>query len=146
MSVASARQATTSATGSVRKTRLLTVGGGVVAAVLIWGIAQLAGMDLRQPALGPGEAPMALTIVPVIAASAIASLAGWGLLALLERFTAKARAVWTTISVIFVVLSFAGPFSGEGITTGNRLVLALMHVVVGAIVITGLARTARGKN
>jgi len=119
--------------------RLLTVGAAVAAAVIIWSVAELAGMHVRQPTTGTGPA-MALNVGFVIAVSAIASLAGWGLLALLEHFTSRARAIWTTVAVVFLLLSLGGPLSGHGVSTGNRLLLVLIHLVVGSIVIIGLPR------
>jgi len=133
--VSTARVATT----SPRRRRLLTVGAAVAAAVVIWSVAEVAGMHLRQPASGSGTAA-ALNVGFVIAVSALAALAGWALLAVLERFTAHARAIWTTVAVVFLLLSLGGPFSGHGVSTGNRLVLGLIHLTVGAIVIIGLPR------
>jgi hypothetical protein len=35
----------------------------------------------------------------------VAALAGWALLALLERFTARARTIWTAIALLVALLS-----------------------------------------
>jgi Family of unknown function (DUF6069) len=115
------------------------VGAAVAAAVIIWSIAELAGMHLRQPTTGSGAAT-ALNVGFVIAVSGFAALAGWALLATLEHFTARARVIWTTVAVVFLLLSLSGPFTGNGVSTGNRLLLGLIHVVVASIVITGLPR------
>lgn len=139
MSATTTMTASTAAGASPRRRRLLTVGAAVAAAVIIWSVAELAGMHVRQPTTGTGPA-MALNLGFVIAVSAIASLAGWALLALLEHFTSRARAIWTAVAVVFLLLSLGGPFSGHGVSTGNRLLLGLIHVVVGAIVIIGLPR------
>lgn len=139
MSATTTMAAPVAVAASPRRRRLLTVGAAVAAAVIIWSVAELAGMHLRQPTTGTGPA-MALNVGFVIAVSAIASGAGWALLALLEHFTSRARAIWTTVAVVFLVLSLGGPFSGHGVSTGNRLLLGLIHVVVGAIVIIGLPR------
>lgn len=142
MSVTTASGAATKAeSGSRRKARLLTVGAAVAAAVIVWGIAELAGMHLRQPGFG-SRAATSLNVGFVIGVSAIASLAGWALLAALEHATARARGIWTTVAVAFLLLSLGGPFSGHGVSMGNRLVLGLIHLLVGAIVITGLLRAA----
>jgi hypothetical protein len=70
-------------------------------------------------------------------------LAGWGLLALLERFTARPRTSWTVIAVGVGLLSLAGPLSTIAPTTvTNGLSLALMHLAVAAVLIPGLAATA----
>ncbi|HEY2576606.1 MAG TPA: DUF6069 family protein [Streptosporangiaceae bacterium] len=128
-----------SESGSRRKARLLTVAAAVAAAVIVWGIAELAGMHLRQPGFG-SRATTPLNAGFVIGVSLIASLAGWALLAGLEHATTRARGIWTTVAVVFVLLSLGGPFSGHGVSTGNRLVLGLIHLLVAAIVITGLPR------
>ncbi len=145
MSATTTRTATTAVATSPRQRRLLTVGIAVAAAVIIFAVAHLAGMHLRQPTTGSGAATV-LNVAIVIAVSAIASFAGWGLLALLEHFADRARAIWTTVAVVFLVLSLGGPFSGHGVSTGNRLVLGLIHVVVGATLIIGLPRAKNAKH
>jgi hypothetical protein len=139
MSATTTMTATTAVATSPWRRRLLTAGTAVAAAVIIWSAAELAGMHLRQPTTGSGTA-VALNVGFVIAVSAIASLAGWALLAQLEHVTARARAIWTTAAVIFLLLSLGGPFSGHGVSTANRLLLGLIHLAVGAILITGLPR------
>ena len=142
MSVTSATATASKAeSGSRRKARLLTVSIAVAAAVVVWGIAELAGLHLRQPGFG-SRATTPLNAGFVIGVSAIASLAGWALLAALERATARARGIWTTVAAVFLLLSLSGPFSGHGVSMGNRLTLGFIHLLVGAIVITGLPRAA----
>lgn len=143
MSVTTAPGATAKAgSGSRRKARMLTVAAAVVAAVIIWAIADLAGMHIHQPGFG-SRAATSLNAGFVIGVSLIVSLAAWALLAILEHATARARAIWTTVAVVVLLISLGGPLSGHGVSTGNRLVLALIHVVVGAILITGLPRAGR---
>ena len=84
------------ATG-VGRTRALGVAGAVLAAVAVWAIAvPLSGTHLLIR-FGSGAA-QSIGIDYVIGASLAASLAGWGLLALLERRTARARRIWTGIA------------------------------------------------
>ena len=125
--------------GSRRKARLLTVAAAVAAAVIIWAIAELAGMHVKQPAFG-SRSVTSLNAGFVIGVSAIVSLAAWVLLAALEHTTARARAIWTTAAAVILLISLSGPFGGHGVSTGNRLVLALIHAAVGAILITRLPR------
>jgi hypothetical protein len=140
MSVSTAPAATAKAgSSSRRKTRLLTVAAAVAAAVIIWGIADLAGMHIKQPAFGSSPAT-SLNAGFVIGVSLIVSLAAWALLAALEHATTRARAIWTTVAAVVLLISLSGPFSGQGVSTGNRLVLALIHLAVGAILITQLPR------
>jgi hypothetical protein len=126
-----------------RNARLLAVAAAVLAAVAVWLIAELGfGAELRSPAFGAQQS-QDVELVNVIVAGAAASLAGWAVLAVLERFTARARTAWTVIAVLAMLVSLGGPLSGAGITGANRAWLALMHVVVGAVLVPLLARTSR---
>src|SRR6266446_4481930 len=80
------------------------------AAVAIWIVATAAGADLTV-SFGPGQPIQKVTVVNVVVAALVGSLAGWGLLALLRRFTTNARAIWTVIATIFALLSLGGPLS-----------------------------------
>jgi hypothetical protein len=77
--------------------------------------------------------------------SLLAPLAGWALLALLERFTGKAKTIWTAIAVAVLVISYGGPLLGAGIPGSSRLTLALLHTAVGLIVITAFSRSSRNR-
>ena len=127
--------------------RLAVVVGAVVAAVLVYLVATLAfGQELSAPAM-EGQEQMDINIGSVILASAFTSLLGWGLLALLEKFTAKGRMIWTIIAVVVLLLSLGGPFSGSDVSTGNRVSLLLMHLAVAAVLIPLLPGAwARGKS
>jgi peptidoglycan/LPS O-acetylase OafA/YrhL len=84
-----------------------------------------------------------MTPALVAGTSLVAALAGWGLLALLERFTARPRTSWTAIAGLVGLLSLVGPLSAIASTTvANGLSLALMHLAVAAVLIPGLAATA----
>ncbi len=129
-----------------RLARLAAVGGAIVAALAVWFVAEVVlGLDLRQPAASVGTQAESINAVHVVFSAAVGSLAGWALLAVAERLTARPRRVWTVIAVVALVVSLGGPLSGSGITTSNRLALLLMHVVVAAVVILALGRTARAR-
>lgn len=128
--------------GERRKARLLGVVGAVVAALVVFVVFQYGfGQDLHTPASGSMPA-MPLNPGFVVFVSLLASLAGWALLALLERFTSGGRRAWTIVATAVAVLSLSGPMSGSGITAGNRVALALMHVAVAAVLIPSLSRTS----
>ncbi|MEV4702092.1 DUF6069 family protein [Actinoplanes sp. NPDC049316] len=126
-----------------RRARLFAVAGAVLAALLIWIIAvPVAGVDL-QATTGPGSTELEpVPVVAVIAMSLLAPLAGWGLLALLERFSARGRTIWTVIACVVLLVSYGGPLLGAGIPGSSRLTLALMHTAVGLIVIPAFARSS----
>ncbi|MBQ0993059.1 hypothetical protein KBX08_23580 [Micromonospora sp. H61] len=76
-------------------------------------------------------------------ATAVAALAGWALLAVLERRTNRSRVWWTSIAVAVLLLSLVvGPPSGVG--GGAKATLALLHLSVGVILILGLPRSRPG--
>ncbi|MFD7512724.1 DUF6069 family protein, partial [Streptomyces sp. NPDC059853] len=64
----------------------------------------------------------------------LAAAAGWGLLALLERFTARGLRTWTIVALVVLLASFM-PLFGVESDGGTKAALALMHLAVGAAVI-----------
>ncbi len=70
----------------------------------------------------------------VIGATLIASLAGWGLLAMLERRTSRARSIWTIVAIVVLLVSLSLPLT-FATTTASKIVLALMHVAAAAVLI-----------
>lgn len=115
--------------------RSLVVVAAVVAAAL-WLAAKAVGIDLAVHA-GDGSRPVGL--VSVIVTVVVVALAGAGLLRVLERRTTNGLRTWTAIAVAVWALSFLGPLSA--MTVGAGLVLATMHLAVGAVVVGGLRRT-----
>lgn len=91
--------------------------GAVAVAVTVWLLARFgAGVALRQPAFSATEHPTHLAIGFVIAAAAVASLAGWGVASLIGRTTRRPRVTWVIIAIAATVCSLSMPFSGHGIT------------------------------
>lgn len=124
--------------------RIAAVVAAVLAAVVVWvAFGPIAGVDLRAPAAGTPGQTHDVGLVTVMVPSALASLAGWALLAVLERVTARSRTVWITTAIVVLVLSLGGPLSAAGISTLNQAALASMHLAVAATLIPLLGRTAR---
>ncbi|MGQ0841601.1 DUF6069 family protein [Actinokineospora sp.] len=118
-----------------RQARVVTVIAAVVAAVAVWAIAgPLLGIDLL---VRSGGNPQTVGVGLVIAASLLAGLLAWSLLAVLERFVTRARTVWTSTALIVLVLSVGGPFTAGG-TASTTTTLVLMHLAVGAVLISGM--------
>ena len=136
MASATIREHTTTATGRGGRTRVLGVGGAVLAAVAVWVLAvPLLGLHL---VVRFGNAsPQSVGIGFVVAASLIASLAGWGLLVMLERRTTRARAIWTGVAIAVLLVSLSLPLVA-GTTASTRVALAAMHVAVAAVLIPAL--------
>ncbi|WP_182607050.1 DUF6069 family protein, partial [Streptomyces alkaliphilus] len=124
--------------------RALTAAAAIVITALIRVIAgSVFGVDIRVPD-GPGSTTTSeLPLLNVVISVAVLSLAGWGLLALLERLApARARVLWIGIASAVVLVSLLGPLFGEGLSAGNRLTLICLHLAVGAVLIPGYTRGA----
>lgn len=134
---------TTSSSGVARRVRALAVASATVAALIVWLIAKpLLGITLTIPMTG-GDQTMVVGWVSVLVISLVASLAAWGLLAVLERLTPHARTAWTAIAAAVLLLSFAGPFgAASNASAGTKVALALMHIAVATVLIPLLARTS----
>jgi hypothetical protein len=129
-------------TAHAGRTRALGVAGAVLAAVAVWAIAvPLVGTHLLIR-FGTGSA-QSVGLDYVVGASLMTSLAGWGLLALLERRTARARRIWTGFAIVVVVVSLSLPLTA-GTTPATKAALALMHIAVAAVLIPTLRRGASG--
>lgn len=127
-----------------RRARALAVVAAALAALAVWLVTDpLLGIDLAGPTRPGSQELMSITPALVAGTSLVVALAGWALLALLERFTARARTIWTAIAVLFALLSLAGPLSALASTSAaNALALALMHLAVAAVLIPMLAGTS----
>lgn len=119
-----------------RTTRPAGVLAAVGAATAGWAAIEFGlGIDLRHPGGDIGA-------MAVVLASGASSLAGWGLLAVLERFTARAGRWWASVAVVFATASLIPPLTTPGIEVTGRAGLALLHALVAAVLIPLLYRTA----
>ncbi|MGW6461820.1 DUF6069 family protein [Streptomyces sp. NPDC055078] len=112
------------------------MGLAVLAPVVVWLVADpVLGHRVR---ITDGGQTLGIGAVPVVLVALLAALAGWGLLAALERLRVRrARAVWTGVAVAVLAVSFL-PLTGDGMDGGTRAALALMHLAVAAVLIPGL--------
>jgi hypothetical protein len=138
----------TSPTGSSRSTaasRLTVLVTAMIAAVAVWAVARLIfGVDLESPGYGASMPAQAIELVWVIVVPVVVGLAGWVLLALLEKLApARAPRIWTVVAVAVLLASLAVPLTGTGISGADRSTLALLHVAVGLVLIVGLNRRER---
>ncbi|SEC04174.1 hypothetical protein SAMN04489844_1561 [Nocardioides exalbidus] len=123
--------------------RGLTVVAAPVAAVAAWAVlTAVPGADL---VVDPGAASaQTVGAVPVVVISVVAALAGWGVLALLERYAAsRATRVWRAGAAVVLLVSLV-PLLAPGTTdTGTRVSLAALHALVTGVVVLGMTRPAR---
>ena len=120
--------------------RLVSCVAAVLAAAVTFALLHgIAGIDL---AARTGTTVRHITVAAVVLAASASAAAGWGVLALLERFATRARSLWTAIAAAALLLSLlVGPTAG--ITPAAKAGLAALHLVVGAIIIGGLRRSTR---
>lgn len=88
----------------------------------------------KYPMATVGDDDQTIKFAQVIVVTALIGLVAWGLLALLERTSARARTIWTAIALVVFVLSLLGPI-GSGVNTSSKVVLACMHIGAAATVI-----------
>lgn len=126
------------------RSRLAGVAGAVAAAVGVWLVGRYgAGVQLRTPGFTSMQSSANLTVGFVLVASTMASLAGWGVMTLIERVTRRPRRPWITTGLLVTVVSLSAPLSGHGITATERLALVCMHLAVAAVLIPVFALTIR---
>ncbi len=119
--------------------RSAAVAAAVAGALVTWVVAApIAGIELEVRVNGETSevGPLGIAVT-----SAVAGLAAWAVLALLERRRASARRTWIIVAALVLVVSLAGPI-GSAVGTGTALALVAMHVVVGTILIAMFARSA----
>ena len=126
-------------TRSSRRRRLSAVGAATAAAIGAWIIiSPVAGVDLRV-----GSEPDIRTVGlgAVVTAALLAALAGWVVLAALERWSAHPRRNWLAAVAAGLVLSLAGPLTAAA-GTASALGLGALHVVTAATLAAVLAGSA----
>ena len=124
--------------GAGRRARALAVIATVAVTLAGWAVAgPLAGVRL---VVRSGDTSRTVGPTSVAVASLAVGLAAWGLLALLERVSRRARGIWTGIALAVLVLSLAGPLGGA--TTAATVSLVCLHLAAAAVLIPLLARTA----
>lgn len=127
------------ATRSRPRARAMGVGGGLLAALLVWTVAgSVVGVDLQVTA--GTDQPRPVDVNSVIVASLAAGLAGWASVALLERLTHRARPLWVGLALVVLVLSLAP--TQAGVTAATTAALSVMHLAVAGVVLPVLAITS----
>ncbi|MGC5285505.1 DUF6069 family protein [Micromonospora sp. DT231] len=120
--------AVTSPTTSTLRRRALGVAAAVVAALAIWAIGALAGVDYTVES--PGQPAIDLGAGAIVTVALGAALLGWAALALLERFAPRvARPVWISLAVVVTLVSLV-PLFGVEATGGAKLTLGATHLAV----------------
>ena len=126
--------------------RALCAAGGAAAAAIAWAV-EVPLLGIRLTVRFGAMAPQTVVAGQVVGAALAAGLLGWLLLAALDRraawiSTAHLSAMWTAAALLVLAVSLALPLAAAT-TTAAAVGLVVLHLVVGAVVIPGLARTAR---
>ena len=118
--------------------REMAIVAAIVVNVIILVVGRLAIGEFPVATAGEGERTVGFG--QVILMTGMSGLIAWGLLAILERTTSRAKTIWTAIAVIAFLLSIVGPIDG-GVDTASKIVLVLMHVGAAATIIPLMRRT-----
>ena len=117
-----------------RPGRIVTIGIAAAATGLAWLLGRLAHVDyVADTPIGTRQITLPLTIVATVAAG----LAGWVVIALLERYTSSPRGVWFALTTIVLVLSIVPVFFTTA-NLGTQLMLSALHCVAAAVIIPAL--------
>jgi hypothetical protein len=127
--------------GSTRRVRATAVVAAVLANSVLYLGARALGTDFEIT--DPGETEAHQFILPEIALfTALFALLGWGSLAVLERVTRHAKAVWTMLASTVLVLSFV-PIGIEQATPATKAMLTVIHIAVAVALVPMLRTPAR---
>jgi hypothetical protein len=103
---------------------------------LAWLLGRWAHVDyLADTPIGTRHITLAMTTV----ATAAAGIAGWAVIALLERYASAVRRAWVALSLTVLVLSIV-PVFWTTANLGTQLMLTALHCVAAAILIPALPR------
>ena len=119
------------------RSALAVVAAGMAAALVVWAVIRLLGVDLTVEA---GSGTTQVGAVDVLLASLAAGLAAWGVSALLARW--RRVRWWPFVGSTALAISMLGPsYLADG---GSAVALICLHIVVGAVLITGFMRALLG--
>jgi len=104
-----------------------------VVALGTWAVVRLLGVGLT---VGSGPDPSQVGAVEVAAATVLAGLAVWAVHRVLAR-SARTVRWWPFVGTTAIAVSIIGP---GYLADGAAVALISMHLIVGAILIAGLAR------
>jgi hypothetical protein len=117
-----------------RAGRIVAIASAATATGLAWLLGRLAHVDyIVDTPIGTRKITLALTVVATVAAG----IAGWVVIALLERYTSSPRGVWIALTLVVLVVSIVPVFW----TTANldtQLMLTALHCVAAAVLIPAL--------
>jgi hypothetical protein len=124
---------------SAWQTRAKAIVAAIVANVVILIVGRVVNGEFPVATVGSDD--QTIGFAQAIVVTVLVGLVAWGLLAVLERTTSRAKAIWTVIAVVVFVLSLIGPL-GSGVNASSKAVLAFMHVGAATTIIPMMRRSA----
>jgi hypothetical protein len=123
---------------AVRKTRsrgrVVTIALAATAAGVAWLLGKLARVDyITETPIGARQITLSLTV----ASTVVAGVAGWAIIALLERYSASPQRIWIRLTLVVLVLSIV-PIFWTSANLSTQLMLTALHCVAAAILIPAL--------
>lgn len=130
----------------MRRTTLLGRGllvalAAVLGNAVLWVVVKVAGVDPQIIAPGTSDR-QDLALPPVVIATFLGGAVGAGLLALTWGRIPRLVTVMQVVGGVLTLLSLVSPL-GLDVPTSSKVVLCLMHLLVGAVVVGGLTLVAR---
>ena len=117
-----------------RAGRIVAIAIAATATGLTWLLGWLVHVDyVVDTPIGTRKITLALTIVATVAAG----IAGWVVIAMLERYTSSPRGVWIALTLAVLVLSVVPVFRTTA-NLGTQLMLTALHCVAAAVLIPAL--------
>ena len=117
-----------------RAGRIVAIAIAATATGLAWLLGWLVHVDyVVDTPIGTRKITLALTIVATVAAG----IAGWVVIAMLERYTSSPRGVWIALTLAVLVLSVVPVFRTTA-NIGTQLMLTALHCVAAAVLIPAL--------
>lgn len=114
-----------------RRRAVVSAALALVVNLALLGAGDLAGASFLVPDRGAEGALMQIGLVPVMLSTLVSLAAGLVLTALAAARWPRALPVLQALAVLVTLVSLAMPLSTDT-DTGTRVVLAVMHLVVGA--------------
>jgi hypothetical protein len=125
---------------ATRHRRWVTVLVAMASGIAVWTVVHpFLGVDLEVKTAGGSTQQVSQLAVALT--SLVVGFAGWATVAALERFTRSPRTVWNAVAGVVLALSLLGALGAQN--TGAKVGLVVLHLVVGGILLVGLARTVR---
>jgi Family of unknown function (DUF6069) len=120
--------------------RVCGVVGALIAASGWWIVAQTLNVSLKVN-LHNGRPPQTFGLLFLLGFALGFSILGWFVLAVLDRRTQRSVAIWTTMGIGLLVVSFV-PIAIVGASSGTKVILSCIHLSVAAALLTSMRRSS----